>query len=169
MTDIVVFETPFISLIDRDGYIFLHESRAAGQIVALLPYRDSGSEREYLARLEVCPAHSPQLERCCITGGVNPNSTPPAAAVQEMYEEAGYRITQDALIPLGTVRPIKSADTTVHLYAIDVTGMIAVTAPGDGSKFEVGSSTEWVEYAAAVEQKDPLLIAALARLALKKQ
>ncbi len=168
MTDTVLFENPFLSVIDRGGYFFSHEKRANGQLVALLPYRDGEKEREYLARIEVCPAHSPDPERCSITGGVDPKSTPNAAALKELFEEAGYRVTQKALIPLGTVRPSKSADTTVHLYAVDVTGITPDEAPGDNTAFEQGASTEWLSASLVIEQKDPLLIAAMARINLDR-
>ncbi len=166
MTDTVLFENPFLSVIERDGYFFSHEKRAEGHLVALLPFRDSAAGREYLARIEVCPAHNLYPERCSITGGVEPGSTADATALEELYEEAGYQVTREALIQLGTVRPSKSADTTVHLYAINVTGVTPDEPPSDNTSFEQGASTEWLSGALVIEQKDPLLIAAMARLNL---
>ncbi|MFN8529248.1 MAG: NUDIX domain-containing protein [Anaerolineae bacterium] len=166
MADKVVFETPFVSLVERDGYVFTHEKRSNGLIVSLLPYRDQAGQRTYLARVEVCPAHSPepQLERCSITGGVDPGQTVRHMAVVELKEEAGYEILESALIDLGAVRPSKSADTTVYLFAIDVSGEVPGEVTGDGSRYETGAYVEWVNYAEAMQNKDPLFIAAIARL-----
>ncbi|MDX2162922.1 MAG: NUDIX domain-containing protein [bacterium] len=164
MADKVVCETPFVSLIERDGYVFSHENRCDGQIVAILPFKGKGKRRQYLARLEVCPAHSPHIEPCSITGGVNPGEGVRETALHELLEEAGYTVQDADLIALGTVRPSKSADTTVHLFAVNIKGMQAGIATGDGTKFEEGAGTAWVDYAQAMDNKDPLFITAIARL-----
>ncbi|MDM8532808.1 NUDIX domain-containing protein [Anaerolineales bacterium HSG25] len=165
MTNKQLFANQFIAIINRDGYTFMHEVRCEGHIVAVLPYRDlDDNRREYLARLEICPAHSPKLELCSITGGKEPDQSVAETAVQELWEEAGYQATIDELISLGKVRPSKASDTTAHLFAVDVTGKEQSTPEGDGSRFEVGSSVQWLDYKQAIQVEDALFVTAITRL-----
>lgn len=163
--DKILFENPFIAVIDRGGYSFLHLTRSNGQLVAVLPYQETAMGRRYLARVEICPAHSPNMEPCSVTGGVDPDgSTPADIASRELLEETGYTLAPEKLQVLGTVRPTKQSDTTVHLFAADVSGLTAGDITGDGSKFEEGAGTQWVTYAEGLQNKDPLFITMMARL-----
>lgn len=162
-----LFSNPFLAVIDRDGYTFVHEVRCDGHIVSLLPFRRTRRGREYLARRETCPAHAAlneQPELCSITGGVEPTHTPTETAQIELFEEAGYKVHADELMVLGAVKPSKAMDTVAHLYAVDVTHKVAEPAPGDGTRWEVGASVEWVNEQAALEIGDPLFLAAIAHL-----
>jgi 8-oxo-dGTP pyrophosphatase MutT (NUDIX family) len=162
--DKVLFHNPYLAVIERDGYIFAREVRCNGVIVCLLPFRITPDYPEFLARLEICPAHGPELERCSITGGVESGESIQEAAFQELWEEAGYRVKVDDLISLGLMRPSKSADTVVHLFAVDVTGQSQSPPPGDGTRFEATASVEWVNEEQGLEIADPLFVAAMARL-----
>lgn len=160
----MLFRNQHLAVIGRDGYTFSREVRCDGVIVSLLPYRISKDGIEFLARVEVCPAHGPELERCSITGGVKPGESIEEAAQQELWEEAGYRVDEDDLISLGQVRPSKSADTVVHLFAVDVTGKPQFTPLGDGTRLEASASVEWVDYAQGIQITDPLFVTAITRL-----
>jgi len=162
--DKVLFENEFMALIDRDGYIFSREVRCNGVIVAIVPFRNAMTGQEFLARLEVCPAHGLEQERCCITGGAEPGKPIEQSAQKELLEEAGYRVEVSSLIRLGNVRPSKSADTIVHLFAVNVTGKPQEAALGDGSTFEKGSGVAWVDYRQGLEITDTLFVTAMVRL-----
>ena len=165
-SDKTLFRNRFLAIIERDGYTFTREVRCDGTIVALLPFRSVPGEPrlEFLARREVCPAHGPELEYCSITGGLEPGQSVTETACQELWEESGYRAAATELIELGMARPSKSADTTVHLFAVDMTGKASSTPIGDGSYFEMGASVEWVTYERGVHIADPLFVTAMARL-----
>jgi hypothetical protein len=145
-----LFRNQFLAIIDRDGYTFLREVRCDGQIVSLLPFRiDMETGRmAFLARLEVCPAHGSEFEQCSITGGVDLGQTIEEAAVLELWEEAGYRAEVKELVR----------------FATDVGGKPQTPPPGDGSRFEVGASVEWVDYDRGVQITDPLFVTAMTRL-----
>jgi 8-oxo-dGTP pyrophosphatase MutT (NUDIX family) len=163
--DKTLFRNQHLAVIDRDDYTFVHEVRAYGVIVSLLPFRrKTNGSLEYLARLEICPAHGPDPELCSITGGLEPNKSVEETACLELFEEAGYHTTVNELINLGQVRPSKSADTVVHLFAVDVTGKTPAPPPGDGSRFEANASVEWVDFQQGLEIADPLFVTAIARL-----
>lgn len=164
--DETLFQNQFLTVIDRDGYTFVREVRCDGQIVALLPFRTSGEvdNVEFLARLEVCPAHGPELEQCSITGGVEPGQSVEEAALQELWEEAGYRAEANELVSLGQARPSKAADTVVYLFAIDVTGKSQAPLSMDASHFETNASVEWLDHEQGLQMTDPLFVTAIARL-----
>lgn len=162
--DKILFQNQFLAVIERNGYSFSREVRCNGTIISILPFRTRGDKVEYLARLEVCPAHGPELEKCSITGGVEADISIEETALQELWEEAGYVVDADDLISLGQVRPSKSSDTTVHLFAIDVTKKTRSTPPGDGSHFESNATVEWMNYDQGIQISDPLFVIAIARL-----
>ena len=156
-----------------DGYTYAHEIRCHGQIVAVLVFRTDTEEMPILGRYERNPAHRDMsramdyydipLALSSITGGVEEGQCPCETAIMETGEEAGYRITEDQLIELGSVRTSKGMDTTVHLFAVDVTGMEQGEAKGDGSQGEEEAHTEWISIDDAVGSKDPLLATMIAR------
>lgn len=163
--DRILFSNEFLAIIERNGYFFFHETRCNGSIVALLPFRITVHENfEFLARLEVCPAHGQEAELCSITGGLEEDSTIEHTAQSELWEEAGYQVSIDDLINLGQVHPSKSSDTVAHLFAIDVTTKVQSTAPGDQSRFEQNSTVQWVDYNQGISIQDPLFVTALIRL-----
>jgi 8-oxo-dGTP pyrophosphatase MutT (NUDIX family) len=162
--DKVLFQNEFLAVIDRDGYVFSREVRCDGVIVSILPFRQQDEALEFLARLEVCPAHGPELERCSITGGLQEGKTVAETAVQELLEESGYRATVAEMIGLGKVRPSKSSDTTVYLFAVDVSGKTPELPEGDGTPLEATASVEWVSREQGIQIEDPLFVTMLSRL-----
>lgn len=165
--DTFLFVSRFLAVVERDGYIFVREVRCGGNIVSVLPFRNTGTGQQYLARRETCPAHASinqQPELCSITGGVDSGTSPLETARLELLEEAGYSVDPGEFVPLGNVKPSKAMDTVAHLFAIDVSDKRPQAAMGDGSKWEVGASVVWVSEGEGLEIGDPLFIAALARL-----
>lgn len=126
------------------GYVYSHETRCNGQIVAILPYRENEDGwREYLVRSEITPCWGMAPSISSITGGVEDDQTPADNALQELAEEGGYTIRPDQLISLGTCRATKSTDSTYHLFTADVTGMVRGDASGDGSELEAKAHCYW--------------------------
>jgi 8-oxo-dGTP pyrophosphatase MutT (NUDIX family) len=163
MVDSVLYQTAWLDVYDRDGYIFTHTHN---DVVYLLPFRFHVDVRLLLlARFEICPAHSLVHELTSITGQCPAGHEPLEIAVKELYEEGGYRAKQDQFIYLKSVRPVKFADTTAHLYAIDVTGMEQEPAPGDGTTFEQSATTYWMALSDMADMVCPVFVAMLALLA----
>ncbi len=125
---------------------------------------DSSRPDTVLGRFEICPAHGdPEPQLCAITGGVEKGKTPLEAAIKELREEAGYCADEIDLEPLGEIRPSKSADTRIHLYAFDASGKVQHEITGDGSFYERGAYCQWVTRKQAIWCKDPLMAVMLAR------
>ena len=120
-----LFKTKWISIKSINGYDFLHEERCFGNIVCVMGYAKEENGIKILGRFEICPAHSDKLELCSLTGGVE-NENPSEedikkVAIKELAEESGIESDIANLVSLGSVKPSKAADTTVHVFCIDVT------------------------------------------------
>jgi ADP-ribose pyrophosphatase YjhB (NUDIX family) len=161
-----------------DGYVYSHETRCQGRIVAILPYRelldwtctcDPGPEgqhrrdrcgfgevlsREYLVKSEMTPCWGFHQELSAITGGYEGGDIEDDA-VREMLEETGYKITRDELVPLGESFASKSADTVYSLFSVNLTGRTPGEAIGDGSRLEAESEAVWVTRQRLAVLKDP--------------
>lgn len=155
-----LFNNKWISLHDIDGYVFSHETRCNGNIVAVLGYKGD----KFLGRFENTPSHSDDIELCSLTGGIDKGNTPTQTAVIELEEEAGIKKEEKDFKSLGTVRPSKSSDTTVHLFAIDCNDVEIGEIKGDGSEGEKGSYCKWVTKEELINCKDPLVHTMLLRL-----
>lgn len=145
------------------GYVFSHESRCQGRIVAVLPYRvvrspggafDSSARIEYLLKSEMTPCWSFDQVLSAITGGYEGGDIEDDA-VREMLEETGYEIGRSELIPLGTSYASKSADTVYSLFSVDLTGREAGVPLGDGSRLEAESAAVWMSGEDLARVMDP--------------
>lgn len=168
----ILYRTPFVSLrriVDPargvDGYDYLHEDRCGGRVVAILPFRRGDAGLELLLRREVTPCWGPEPAFSSITGGVDPGESPVASAARELGEEAGFFVSAEGLLPLGTCRGTKSCDTVYHLFSVDLTGREAAPAEGDGSRLEAEASCVWSQDVSVAE--DPLVGMLFLRLAAR--
>ncbi len=165
-------DSPFLHLIDREGYVFMHMARTQGRLVAVVPFRVQGQTLQFLARIEVCPAHASahtvkadmQPARYSITGGPTADEDMVSCGVRELAEEAGYVVSPHEMIDLGQVYPSKQEDTLAQLYGVDVTGRTQNAIEGDGSEWEAGAGAEWVSYAEGLQVADPLFVTAMIRV-----
>lgn len=162
-----LFQNKWLSLRQVENYIYSHESRSAGKLVAVLVI-DSTLPGQVMGRFEDTPCHFDGLTLTSITGGVE-NDDPLTTAVHELKEEAGFDAHPIELVSLGTVMPSKSADTVVYLYLFDALGRQPGQAEGDGSEGEVGAYCKWVTEAEAIQCKCPLMVTMLARRAVSME
>ena len=148
---VTLFDNPWLSLMEvRDpeagvnGYVYSHETRCQGRIVAVLPFRktDSG-EIEYGVRREVTPCWGMASELSALTGGLE-NGSLLGTAVAEIKEEAGFDVSTTDLVPLGLSFGTKSTDTEYWMYAVDVTDLVeGEVAEGDGTRLDAEGTMEW--------------------------
>lgn len=165
-----LIENPWLSLkIVRkpeagvNGYVFSHETRCQGRIVAVLPYRETARGREYLTKREMTPCWGFAQVRSAMTGGYEGGDIEDDA-VREMLEETGYAITRRELIDLGESYASKSADTVYTLFSVDLTGREPGEALGDGTRLESESAAEWVTAAELASVLDPQVHVMFVRL-----
>jgi 8-oxo-dGTP pyrophosphatase MutT (NUDIX family) len=156
-----VFENKFLAIREREGYYFYHSTRTNGKLVVVVPYRKLGDTVEYLARVEICPAHSLSPSIYSITGGVNAEETPLNAAKRELAEEAGYYVETEQLVMLGQLRPSKQSDTIAYLYSADLSGVDQQAIEGDGSHWENEATVKWVSFTEGLQVADTLFLSGL--------
>jgi 8-oxo-dGTP pyrophosphatase MutT (NUDIX family) len=148
-----------------NGYVYSHESRCQGRIVAVLPYATTKpGGRRYLVKSEMTPCWSLDQVLSAITGGYEGGDIADDA-VREMLEETGYEITRDELIPLGESYASKSTDTVYTLFSVNLTGKTAGEALGDGSRLESESAAIWCTTERLAQLRDPQLHVMHMRLA----
>lgn len=169
MNVILLHKTPWLDLrmvrepeAGIDGYIYSHESRSHGRIVAVLPFRDAPAGGEWLVRREVTPCWSLDPTFSAITGGYEGGDIADDA-VHEMAEETGYIVRREDLVPLGESYASKSADTIYSLFTVDLTGRVAGDAPGDGSVLEAQGTAVWMTEQELVDIRDPQVAVMLLR------
>lgn len=148
---------------DGEPYVYSHETRCNGNIVAVLLYERIGKDSwKYGLRKESTPCwgNTPQLSS--LTGGVDKGNTPKQTAVIELKEEGGYICKESDLESLGTCRGTKSCDTTYHLFALDVSGLEKVDPTGEDT-----GDIVWVsDYKAQREIVCPLFYVMFVRLGM---
>lgn len=171
-SEVYLLKNKWLSLKKKYGptgeYIFSHEDRCQGHIVAVLPTRQVPGGYQVLARQEFTPPWSiSALNLSCITGGVDPAeiSTPQVSALRELREETGITVPERALVSLGTVRGTKSTDTVYHLYTADVTDYLATAVDVEGEDDnEKRAYNEWMDPSAiGTKGQDPILYTLLFR------
>jgi len=164
----ILFDNQWIQMCKIDDYVFSHEKRCNGKIVAIFPFIPEPFQ--YLARMEATPCiENDKIRFCSITGGVE-HDDPVATAILELQEEAGIIAEKHELIKLGIVNPSKSQDTEVYLFGIDITNKEIGKATGDGSEHDKNAFCKMMnDIYALVGCKDPLNLVMFLRLALLKR
>jgi 8-oxo-dGTP pyrophosphatase MutT (NUDIX family) len=138
---------------DDGVYVFSHETRCQGRIMAILPWQDTKGGRRYLLKTEVTPAWGPGPTIGAITGGWEGASIADDA-VRELREETGYEADRAELVSLGECYASKSADTVYGLFAVDLTGRRPGPLTGDGTRDEAASPPVWLTAAELINVKD---------------
>ncbi len=156
-----LYHNPWISLKElrspergAAGYVFSHETRCQGRIVALLPFRYAGGEFEFLIRREVTPCWGMEPTLSAITGGYEGGDIVDDA-IRELAEESGYTITRKDLVWLGESYASKSSDTVYSLFTVNLSGFEQGEATGDGSGLEDAGDAVWLTDADLSEIRDP--------------
>ena len=167
MSDKVLYETPFLRLIERDDWYYFAQVPGSPGGVMILLYR-TDSELSILGRFEICPAHHDLIPTLTsIAGGIEETETPQEAIIREAYEEAGYKLRPDKIVNLGQCNLSTNQDTLVYLFAADVTSLKHHKAPGDNTRGEQGAYCDWVTPEEAIQSKSAFMSTMLMRLKLK--
>ncbi len=147
--DVILCETEYLSLIERDGWYYFAQVPGSMGGVTILLYRSNG-DKPILGRYEICPAHGDGMALTAISGGIEKSDTPLETAVNESYEEGGYKIDPASFVDLGKCQLSTNYD-----------------APGDGTKGEIGSYCDWVSIEEAIFSKSAFISTLIVRLKFK--
>lgn len=135
------------------NYVYSHECRCNGKIVAFIPYRIVDGVIEVLIRNEATPCWNGRfLVPSSFTGGVDPGSTIFDTVVKELKEESGFVVRKEECSYLGQTFGSKSSDTIYYLFAIDLTGKDKTEELVSENDFEKTAHCEWIpiNYAANI-------------------
>ena len=166
MIDKTLYKTPFLALVERDGWYYFAQIPGSKGGVSILLYRRD-DELSVLGRYEICPAHNDGMALTAISGGIEEGDSLLETAVKESYEEAGYKLNASDFVDLGRCNLSTNQDTYVYLFAADVTGLPRHNAPGDGTRGEIGSYCDWVTPIRAIQSKSAFMSALILRLFAK--
>ncbi|MEL6384258.1 MAG: NUDIX domain-containing protein [Cyanobacteria bacterium J06626_18] len=146
--DKTLFQTQWVSLKATErGYHYAE--RRDRDSVAILLIRSSASTPtgyDVLIRQQPLCIDTSEAEDgmhlfpCPITGGIDGDETPEAAAVREVKEEAGYQVS---VTPLGRYIVGSQTNEVCYLFYANVTEQEPGIAEQDGSYFEAISRNEW--------------------------
>lgn len=182
MADKVLKDNPWVQLKEtEDQYVYSHEKRCSGQIVAFLGFYfpEGSSDPMVLCRQEYTPAWVPEAQReagerplltSCFTGGVDPGESPDEAVYREALEEAGIQVDAVDFVSLGEIRSTKSSDTVYSLYAVNLTDEqgFSEKTKGDGSDADAEAQNVLMSVSEALEKiSDPVGLAILAKVLLQ--
>lgn len=165
--DVVLYKTEYLSLIERDGWYYFAQVPGSIGGVCVLLYRPN-DKLPILGRYEICPAHGDGMALTTIAGGIEKSDTPLETAVNEAYEEGGYKIKPDTFVDLGKCQLSTNQDTVIYLFSADVTNLPRYDAPGDGTKGEICSYCDWISIEEAIFSKSAFMSALIARLKFKE-
>ena len=142
-----------------NGYVYSHEKRCNGNIVAALPHKVITENRNgefvkvlsFLFRVEATPCWRGKTPvPSSFTGGIDYDMRefgPALTMAKELREEAGISsINANNLISLGTCFGTKSCDTVYHLYTVRLTNSQHDTLEVE-SELESTAYCKWVEIA----------------------
>lgn len=139
--DKTLYENKHISIKETDdGYTYYEYDDTVG----ILPFRRN-SHKPFLVRKEPVPSWGGGLFTWAVYGGTGDHGSIVEAAVAEVEEEAGFRISQKQLIDAGKIYRGKNSTGQTYLFLVDVTSEQQYEPQGDGSEEESDSLVQWVD------------------------
>ncbi|MBU4691190.1 NUDIX domain-containing protein [Mycoplasma zalophi] len=170
--DKLLYFTPWLSLYQTDKG-FIYSERKNIDSVAVLCYRITNNQREFLVHFQPLPEikEKQKWDDCFpspITGGLEQNETYLQTAIRETFEEAGIKVTEKNLVKSFRMLATTQSNEIVCGFIFDVTNLKQVEPSTDGSVFEKVSYNKWYSEKEFKEiVKNELTIASLAYLYYK--
>lgn len=143
-----IFTTNWITVKETSkGYHYL-ERKGRDSVAIVLVRKSNVNTKEYevlIRQQPLCIDTSEingelRLYPCPITGGIEEDESPEAAANREVYEESGFSVR---VVPLGKYIVGTQTNEICYMYYADVSDIKPEIAQQDGSYFESISRNEW--------------------------
>jgi 8-oxo-dGTP diphosphatase len=147
-TDRVIFSTQWIAVREAPrGFQYL-ERKGKDSIAVFLLRKSSANSQQYevlIRQQHLCIDNREvdgkfKLFPCPITGALEEGESPEAAAMREVYEEAGYRVQVKSL---GSYIVGTQVNEVCYLYYADVAEIEPDIAQQDGTYMESIAKNEW--------------------------
>jgi len=154
----ILYNNKWLSLMQKDGYVYVHNNAGDGSIVAVLPYRGD----EILLRMESRPCWGNGLQLASITGIVD-EPTLEAVAKKELLEEAGFDVPIENIHPIGKIKECKCSDSVIYLFAADVSDL-EEGEPTTEDVREKDGYCVWLDINGPIDTEDPIVFAMIHKL-----
>ncbi|TPR53897.1 NUDIX domain-containing protein [Metamycoplasma neophronis] len=147
--DKLLFSSSRINVYETEQGIIYAQRRNKDSIAALCYRKNADGSKDYLIRfqpliqLEENQAWN-KLFPCPITGSFEENETPLNVALREVFEEAGYKITEKNLVNTFKFFATTQMNETVYGFIFDITNMNNTEPETDGSLMEKISKNVWM-------------------------
>lgn len=147
-TDRVIFRTEWIVVKESPRGIQYLERKGKDSVAIFLLRKNSEHPDQYevlIRQQHLCIDNQEvdgrfRLFPCPVTGALDADESPAAAAQREAYEETGYAVQ---VSPLGRYIVGTQVNEICYLYYADVTGMEPEAAQQDGTYMESIAQNEW--------------------------
>jgi 8-oxo-dGTP diphosphatase len=146
--DRIIFSTRWIAVKESPrGFQYL-ERKGKDSVAVFLLRKSSGNSEHYkvlIRQQHLCIDNQEidgkfRLFPCPVTGALEEEELPEAAAQREVYEETGYKVQ---VSPLGQYIVGTQVNEICYLYYADVTNMEPDIAQQDGTYMESIAKNEW--------------------------
>lgn len=134
----------FLELVTTDcGWEYVKRVNCAGVVLVLVYH--TGRE-EYLMVEQYRPPIKCRVQEWP-AGLIDDGETPRQAAVRELYEETGVKVTEDKLIDLGKIfSGVGMTDEQVNLFALEIDNNTKIDVPDiQGAEIEHDLTTVWIK------------------------
>lgn len=150
-TDRIIFQTKWIAVKESPRGFQCLERKGKDSVAVFLLRKKGIDSQQYdvlIRHQHLCVDNREvngqlNLFPCPITGGLDEEESPEAAAIREAYEETGYRVQ---VLPFGKYIVGTQVNEICYLYYADVTEIEPQPAPLDGSYLESLGKNEWYSF-----------------------
>ncbi|WP_369085862.1 NUDIX domain-containing protein [Metamycoplasma spumans] len=147
--DKLLFNSSRINVYETEQGIIYAQRRNKDSIAALCFRKNSDNSKDYLIRFQPLVQVEDnkswdELYPCPITGSFEENERPLNVAIREVYEEAGYKISENNLVNQLKYFATTQMNETVYGYIFDITGLENEIPQTDGSLMEKISKNIWM-------------------------
>lgn len=147
-TDRTIFQTEWIAVKESPRKFQYLERKGKDSVAVFLLRKSSAKPQQYevlIRQQHLCIDNREidgkfNLFPCPITGALEAGESPEAAAMREVYEEAGYRVQVRSF---GKYIVGTQINEMCYLFYADVTGIMPDSAQQDGTYLESIGRNEW--------------------------
>ncbi|MCT4469741.1 NUDIX hydrolase [Mycoplasma sp. HS2188] len=127
---------------------FTYCQRKSVDSIAALLYRHNGDQYEFMIHYQPLPEIKEKIswDQCYpspVTGSIEENQLPIECCINEINEEAGYKITAKNIVSSSVAIATTQMNEKVFNFLVDVSGLKQGKITTDGSVFESVSYNKW--------------------------
>ncbi|WP_029608470.1 NUDIX domain-containing protein [Mycoplasma simbae] len=143
-----LFTNDWISVYESEKGFTYCQRKSINSIAALL-YRKNKDKYEFLIHYQPLPEIEEKqnwddLYACPITGSIEPDQSPLECVINEVFEEAGYKITPNNIKVENFAIATTQMNEKVFNFLVEASNLEQFPFSTDGSIFESVAQNKWV-------------------------